>query len=144
MKALSGSLLACLLALPFALSSAPGARAAGTDAPARVQLDWIGHWKGEDLRERFVLELRREYEFLHPEVSVNLVFGVDLPGGNPDHKVRSAEAIVEMIRTGRIDWDIVFLDIAVYEFVAERLKDPAWTALHLVDFSLVPGFPATH
>lgn len=141
--------LVLLLALQLAAVSASGAAAevaaatAGTGTPDRVRLNWIGHWKGEDLRERLVQEIRRDYEFLHPEVSINLVFDVDLPGSEPDHKVRSARAIVDMITTGRIDWDIVFLDIAVYEFVAERLKDPAWTARHLVDFSQVPGFPAS-
>jgi len=126
---------------PQPVSGAAGDAAAG--APGRVPLNWIGHWKGEDLRERFVLELKRDYEFLHPEVGINLVFDVDLPGTDPDHKVRSAEAIVDMITTGRVEWDVVFLDIAVYEFVAERLKDRSWTARHLVDFAQVPGFAAS-
>lgn len=132
----------CLLALALAPRSAVGAGAPAA-APGITQLNWIGHWKGEDLRERFVHEIRRDYEFLHPEVSVNLVFDVDLPGTDPDHKVRSAQAIVDMITTGRINWDVVFVDIAVYEFVAERLGDRAWARRHLVDFSKVPGFAAS-
>ena len=143
MKALSRGLLACLLALPLALPPVPVARAADAAPPGRVRLNWIGHWKGEDLRERFVLEMKRDYEFLHPEVSVNLVFDADLPGSEPDHKLRSAQAIVDMITTGRIDWDVVYLDHGVFEHVADRLKDRSWTARHLVDFSQVPGFPAS-
>lgn len=143
-RALSRGPLACLLAaLTLAPPAVPGARAAAAGTTAPVRLNWIGHWKGEDLRERFVQEFRRDYEFLHPDVSVNLVFDVDLPGDDPDHKVRAAQAIVDMIRTGRIAWDVVFLDIAVYEFVAERLKDSAWATRHLVDFSTVPGFAAS-
>lgn len=136
--------LATALSLAAALlGSAPAAAGDVAAARAAVQLNWIGHWKGEDLRERFVLELKRDYEFLHPEVSINLVFDADLPGSERDHKLRSAKAIVDMITTGRIDWDVVYLDHGVFEHVANQLKDRAWTARHLVDFSLVPGYPAS-
>ena len=143
MRALSRGLLACLLALPLALPPVPVALAADAAPPERIRLNWIGHWKGEDLRERFVVELKRDYEFLHPEVSVNLVFDADLPGSERDHKLRSAKAIVDMITTGRIDWDVVYLDHGVFEHVAAQLKDRAWTARHLVDFSQLPGFAAS-
>ncbi len=137
-----------LAALPLLLLPADGRpaaaagpeRAAATGDPPAIELNWIGHWLGEDRREDLVREVKREYEFLHPALKINLVFNKELPGPDPDHKRRSAAAIVEMIRSGRVDWDIVFLDVAVYEFVTEALHDPAWTAKHLVDFSGVPGF----
>jgi len=109
------------------------------DSP-KIGLNWIGHWKGEDKREVLVNEVKREYEFLHPEVTINLVFNRDLEGSEPSYKKRAADAIVRMIETGEIDWDIVYLDIAVYEHVAERLGDPSWVERHIVDFSRVPGF----
>jgi ABC-type glycerol-3-phosphate transport system substrate-binding protein len=133
----------CSLALHLAAAPALGAGTPAAEAPGRVRLNWIGHWKGEDLRERFVVELKRDYEFLHPEVNINLVFDADLPGSERDHKLRSAKAIVDMVTTGRIDWDVVYLDHGVFEHVAEQLKDRAWTARHLVDFSTVPGFAAS-
>lgn len=145
------SRLALLLTLALAAGSArpaaggepspggPSPRAPQAASPA-VRLSWIGHWLGEDRREQLVREIKKEYEFLHPDVTVDLVFNKELPGPEPDHKRKAAAAVVSMIRTGRIDWDIVNVDIAVYEFVAEALGDPRWTAKHLVDFSGVPGF----
>jgi len=54
-----------------------------------------------------------------------------------------AHKIVEMIKTGRIEWDLVFCDVAVYGHVADLLQDPLWGQKHLVDFSTVPGFLKT-
>jgi len=105
-----------------------------------IRLNWIGHWKDEDKREVQVHEVKREYEFLHPNVKLNLVFNTDLEGSDPAYKRRAAQAIVTMVETGKIDWDIVYLDIAVYEHVAEMLQDPHWVKKHIVDFSEVPGF----
>ena len=106
-----------------------------------VQLNWIGHWKDEGKREDLIHEMKRDYEFLHPNVKINLVFNMDLEGEGPNRKVRAADAIVKMVETGEIDWDVVFLDAATYGLVTERLGDPFWPAEHLVDFSQVPGFP---
>jgi ABC-type glycerol-3-phosphate transport system substrate-binding protein len=115
--------------------------AAGKEKLKIVNLNWIGHWKGEGKREDLVHELKREYEFLHPNVKINMVFNADLEGDDPNRKAKAADAIVKMIRTGEIDWDLVFLDAATYGLVTERLGDPSWPAEHLVDFSGVPGFP---
>jgi len=106
----------------------------------KIQLNWIGQWKDEDMREVLVREIARDFEFLHPDVSVNLVFSKDLAGSEPNHKKRAADAIVKMTTTGKIEWDVVFLDVAVYEHVSEKLGNPRWTTEHLVDFSTVPGF----
>lgn len=117
--------------------------AASEEQAAPVVLNWIGHWKDEDLREDLVYEVKREFEFLHPGVKLNLVFNRDLEGPDPAYKRRAAEAIVRMIQTEDITWDIVYLDIAVYEHVAEMLGDPEWVEKHIVDFSRVPGFLAS-
>ncbi len=100
----------------------------------------MGHWKGEDKREILVHEIRKNYEFLHPGTTVNLRFDVDIEGEGDYYKMRVAHKIVEMIRTGRIEWDLVFCDIAVYSHVADLLGDPFWGREHLVDFATVPGF----
>jgi hypothetical protein len=105
-----------------------------------VQLNWIGHWKGEDKREDLVLEIRKEFEFMHPDVRVNLVFNKDIAGPAVDYKKRTADVIVKMIETGETDWDVVFLDVAIYDMVADALKDPDWVREYVVDFADVPGF----
>lgn len=105
-----------------------------------TQLNWMGHWKGEDKRELLVHEIRKQYEFLHPETTVNLRFDVDIEGEGDYYKMKVAHKIVEMITTGRIEWDVVFCDLPVYNHVADLLGDPLWGRKHLVDFSTVPGF----
>ena len=119
--------LCCTLLIPLSRSDA-------------AQLNWMGHWKGEDKRELLVHEIKKNYEFLHPGTTVNLRFDVDIEGEGDYYKMRVAHKIVEMIRTGRIEWDLVFCDIAVYGHVADLLEDPLWGRKHLVDFTTVPGF----
>lgn len=106
----------------------------------RITLNWISHWKNEDMREVLVREIKKNFEFLHPGVEVNLVFSKDLRGPEPAHKKRVADEIVKMINTGKIAWDVVLLDIAVYEHVSEKLGDSRWVTEHLVNFATVPGF----
>ena len=119
--------LCCALLIPLSRAGA-------------AQLNWMGHWKGEDKRELLVHEIKKNYEFLHPGTTVNLRFDVDIEGEGDYYKMRVAHKIVEMIRTGRIEWDLVFCDIAVYGHVADLLGDPFWGRKHLVDFATVPGF----
>lgn len=105
-----------------------------------AQLNWMGHWKGEGKREQLVYEIKKNYEFLHPGTTVNLRFNVDIEGEGDYFKMKVAHKIVEMIKTGKIEWDLVFCDIAVYRHVADLLGDPLWGQKHLVDFATVPGF----
>ena len=114
------------------------------DEPPLVRLNWIGHWKGEDRCEELLRNLKEEFEFTHPGVKINLVFNVDLPGDSPDHKKKAAEEIIWMIKTGTLDWDIVFLDIAVFEYISEKLGNTDWLRENFVDFATVPGFMVAH
>ncbi len=108
------------------------------------ELNWIGHWKNELGREQLVEEVKKEFEFLHPDVNVNLVHDVDLDAPGDYFKKKVANTIVEMINSGNIKWDVVFLGITVYNYVAEILGDPDWGKKHLVDFSTVPEFFENH
>lgn len=107
-------------------------------------LNWLGHWKGEDRREELVLEIKKEYAFLHPKVQVNFLFNKDLKGKGDTYKTRAAELIVRMIDTGSIDWDVIYLSNAVYNEVARITGDPLWGKKHLVDFSEYPWFIQAH
>jgi len=108
------------------------------------ELNWMGHWKGEYGRQVLLEEVKKEFEFLHPEVQVNLVYDVDLDAPGDYFKKRVAHTIVEMIRTGEITWDVIFLGVTVYNYVAEMLGDPDWGRKHLLDYSTVPGFQERH
>lgn len=107
------------------------------------QLNWIGNWKNEEKRSDLINEVKKEFEFLNPDVTVNLTFNVDLEAEGDNFKWKTAHTIVNMIQTGDIKWDVVFMDIIVYNLVAEILGDPKWGVKHLVDFSEVPGFLST-
>lgn len=107
------------------------------------QLKWLGHWKGEDKREQLVEEVKKEYQFLYPEVQIHFLYDKDLQNQGDNYKWKTAHEIVDMIKTGDIRWDVISLGGAVYNHVAELLNDPGWGAKHLVDFSNVPGFLQT-
>lgn len=108
------------------------------------QLNWMGHWKGEYGRQQLVEEVKKEFEFMHPDVDVNLIYDVDLDAPGDYFKKKVANTIVEMIRTGEIKWDIIFLGVTVYNYVAEALGDPYWGRKYLLDYSTVPGFRESH
>ncbi len=107
---------------------------------ATSELNWIGHWKGEGKREQLVNEVKKEFEFLYPDVKVALTFNTELPAEGATFKWKTANTIVEMIQSGEIRYDVVFLGVAVYNYVADLLNDPFWGKKHLVDFSGVDWF----
>lgn len=109
-----------------------------------TQLNWIGHWKGEYGRQVLVEEVKKEFEFLNPGIDVNLVYDVDIEGPGDYFKQREAYVIAEMIRTGDIKWDVIFLGVTVYNYVAEILGDPDWGKKHLLDYSSIPSFRESH
>lgn len=104
------------------------------------ELNWIGHWKGEGKREILVEEVKKEFEFLNPDIKVNLVYDSDFKGKGNYFKWNVAHTIADMIKSGKIEWDVIFLGITVYNYVAEILDDPYWGQKHLVDFEKVAGF----
>lgn len=107
---------------------------------SQQQLNWMGHWKGQGKRQLLVEEVKKEFEFLNPGIEVNLVYDTDIEGSGKYYKWRVAHEIANMIKSGEIKWDVVFLGVTVYNYVAELLDDPLWGKKHLVDFSEVDGF----
>jgi ABC-type glycerol-3-phosphate transport system substrate-binding protein len=95
-----------------------------------------GHWKGEDLREDFIRETVKEFETRNPHDEVNIKWNVDFPDGRKG----ALEAIVNQFRTGKIDWDIIWLEPFYYQEIGAALDDMDWAKKHLVDFEGVPGF----
>jgi hypothetical protein len=117
---------------------------AATKAPqispdgARHTINWMGHWYKADKRFDLVLEMKRDFSFRNQDTNVNLQFPEQIVGTND--KVVVARLIVEMIKRKKFDWDIVWMDNHIYQFVAEELNDPFWGRKHLVNFEEVPGF----
>ncbi|HYD34903.1 MAG TPA: ABC transporter substrate-binding protein [Vitreimonas sp.] len=102
-------------------------------------INMIGHWKGEDKREDYMLEIIREFEARHPDIKVNLQWNVDFPGG----RAEALQAVIDQIKSGDIKWDVIWIEPFNYSDVAEGVSDPNWAKNHLVDFETVPGFKET-
>jgi Bacterial extracellular solute-binding protein len=109
-------------------------------ATTKAPLNWMGHWFGEDQRETLVREVAQEFSFTHQDINLQLKFWEEL---GLSHKPGTAKLIAEMIRSGSINWDVIWLDENLYNLVAFELKDPAWGSKHLVNFAEVDGFTAT-
>jgi len=101
----------------------------------------MGHWYKADKRYDLVLEIERTFSFLNQDTKVNLQFPEQFAGTN--NKVVIAHLIAEMIRHKQYDWDIVWMDNLIYQFVADELDDPFWGRKYLVDFEGIPGFIQT-
>jgi len=95
-----------------------------------------GHWKGEDLRENFVLETVKEFEARNPSFKLNLKWNKEFPGGREG----AIKATIDQIKSGKIDWDIIWLEPFYYQEIANGLNDQDWGKKYLVDFEEVPGF----
>lgn len=105
-----------------------------------TQLNWMGHWLGEDKRETLVREVAQEFSFLHQNLNLNLKFWQDL---NLAHKPGAAQLISNLIRAKKVDWDIIWLDDDIYPLVGEELDNPQWGEQHIVNFEEVAGFKET-
>jgi ABC-type glycerol-3-phosphate transport system substrate-binding protein len=98
-------------------------------------LRWMGHWKGEGGREQLVREVLEDFSFLHPDLEIEFAFAADvLP--QKSHQA-AAQYIADMLRSGTLRWDVIWLDPHIYQRVARLLKDPNWGARHLVDFKTI-------
>jgi ABC-type glycerol-3-phosphate transport system substrate-binding protein len=113
-----------------------------SEESARRQLRWMGHWEDRGLREQLVHEVRDEFQFLHQDVDIEMAFPVEIMGERG--KIITGKYIAEMIRSGRMDWDVVWMDPTIYQATAAELNDPDWGKKHLVDFSQFPDIKAAH
>lgn len=94
-----------------------------------------GGFLGDQLNKKAIEWTIKEFEFRNPGVKVIVDYS-----SSDSEDVR----IVKMIRSGRIDRDIVEVMPFIYRYVAAALNDPDWAKKHLVDFSEVEGFLEAH
>ena len=104
------------------------------------ELNWIAHWLGEEKREQLVMEVAKEFQFLYPHIELHIEFAKTLQNEGKNYKWKSSYKIAEMIKSGDINADVVFLDPIVYSHVAELLDDHHWGEKHLLDVSDLPWF----
>jgi ABC-type glycerol-3-phosphate transport system substrate-binding protein len=111
------------------------------DILPKSSVNWIGHWLGQDKRETLVREVAREFEFLNPEIEVNLKFPQEIFGNRS--KALIAKQYADRIRKDNLDWDVIWMDPGIYQLVAQDLGDAEWGKKYLVNFEEVEGFKET-
>ena len=113
----------------------------GSSGQPEHMVNWMGHWLTDHDRERLLREVAHDFGLINPDVDVNLKYPQQIIG------FRSREAIgkyiARMITTGNIEWDVVWMDDAIYQYTAEELGDPGWGEKYLVNFENVEGFKET-
>lgn len=102
------------------------------------QINFVGHWLGEGMREDFVRNFARSYEFENQDVKVNLVFPEDIYFDRED-RASNEKYIAKVITKGITDWDILKLN-GEYREVIQYVNDPDWAKKYLVDFSKNEAF----
>lgn len=107
----------------------------------KTKLNWIGHWLNEHDREIIVRDVAKEFVIKNPDIDLKLKFPQNIRGYRS--KTDVAKLYVEMTKTGNYDWDVIWLDDQIYQYVADELQDPDWGPKYLVDFGQLPGFKDT-
>ena len=105
------------------------------------EVNWMGHWISEYGRETLVWEVAQDFELINPDIDVNLKYPPQIMGYRSPEE--TGKFIADMIKTGNIDWDVVWLNHFIYQYTAEQLDDPNWGEKHLVNFEDVEGFKQT-
>lgn len=103
-----------------------------------VKLNIIGHWLNEGKREKLMRELVTEFEFLHQEYSVNLVFPEKVYWDRNDQYCEQ-KFVQKCVMAESSDWDVIRINNA-YKTIADYMKDPDWAKKYLVDFSEIDEF----
>ena len=98
-----------------------------------TQINFIGQWLNEGMREDLVRNVARSYEFEHQNVRVNLKFPEEVYYKRED-MFSNQRFVAEEVKKEVGYWDILRIN-GEMEVIAEFAKDPEWAAKYLVDFS---------
>lgn len=106
-------------------------------------LNIITHGKGQKNFYTFIEKHIKEFSFRHPDVEIHYLDGTELDLGMNFDKSHLAAYYAQMIRSGELQWDVIWMDPPIYSRVADQLHDFEWGKKHLVDFSTVENFNKT-
>ncbi len=110
---------------------------------AAIQLNWIGHWKNEGLKEVLVHEIAREFEFENPDIKVNLKFPQEIFGDSLGAKNSEMKFYADMLVSQKSEWDIIRIDDQA-EMIASYLNDKEFVSKYLVDLKQYPEIEKNH
>ncbi|MCF8362109.1 MAG: ABC transporter substrate-binding protein [Prolixibacteraceae bacterium] len=101
-------------------------------------INFVGHWLNEGIREDFVKNIARVYEFENQNIKVNLKFPEDIYYDKND-RLSNQKYIARVIEEDLANWDILRIN-GEYQELTKILNDPDWAKKHLVDFSQIEEF----
>lgn len=101
-------------------------------------INFIGHWLNEGIREDFVRNFAREYEFLNQHVRVNLKFPEEVFYNREDLQ-SNQKFVAGILKEDNPEWDIVRVN-GEYKEIWEQTGNPDWPRNYLVDFSQFEEF----
>lgn len=103
-----------------------------------VQLNWVGQWKGEGLKEKLVRDIARQFEFENPDIKVNLKFHQDILLG------KAPEAFnAEMLFAEKSEWDLLWIN-DYSEDIENSLNGNINITNYIVDLTEYPEIVNNH
>lgn len=116
-------------------SNSEKSTSAQIERPEQIEIKMVGQWLGQADREKFIREFVREYNFLHQDKKISMVFYEDLVGSD-----RGGQALnqwsAEQVMAEQSDFDLLMIN-NVNNIVPD---DPEWAEKYLVDFSEIEEF----
>jgi len=107
--------------------------------PENKIIRMIGQWRGEDLREDYLMETIKEFEARNTNIAVKIKWNSSFLGGR-DGAIKET---INQFKTGKIAWDVIWLEPFYFQEIGNALSDQDWAKHYLVDFETVPGFKET-
>lgn len=108
----------------------------GKNASGVTQVNFIGQWLNEGIREDLVRNVARSYEFEHQNVRINLKFPEEVYYKRED-MLSNQRFVATEIKKEVGYWDILRINNE-FEVIAELANDPQWAKNYLVDLSEMP------
>lgn len=101
----------------------------------QTEIKMVGQWLGQADREKFIREFVREYNFLHQDQKVTMVFAEELVGN--DRGGQQMDMWTEkQLKREQSEYDLLMLN-NVNTIVPD---EPDWAEKYLVDFTKIEGF----
>ena len=110
----------------------------------QTQINWIGNWGNRRSKRKLVEQTAREFEILNQGINVNIKYQEEFCNNCKDARVPMQDTIINMIRSGNFNWDIITLTQKYYLEIGNVLNDPEWGKKYLVNFGDFNWFRESH
>lgn len=103
--------------------------------PEQTEIKLVGQWLGQGDREKFMREFVREYNFLHQDKKVTMVFQEEIVGNDRGGQELDRWSARQM-QSDHSEYDLLMINNVNNIF----RDDPDWAPKYLVDFSKFEEF----